>query len=425
MADVISVALTGNVASGKSTVAARWADLGVPVVSADELSRRAVEPDSEGLRAVVEAFGDEVLAPDGTLDRGRLREIVFRDEAARERLEAILHPIVWRLGQRWLEERKAEGETLVVSEIPLLFETGRERDFDAIVFVDAPEDTRLARLVDERGIAPDEARRILAAQMPAGPKRERSDHVIVNESTLEALQAEADRVLAALRARSGTADMRMDLHLHTSGSWDCLSSPERVLETALARGYGRIAITDHNRVHVALRLAEAHPELVVPGEEVKTAEGIDVIGLYLSEEIPKGTPAEETIGRIREQGGIPYLPHPYAGGKGGGGRWAETLGPLCDVVEVFNARLHTPTANPRAADLAARHGKLRGAGSDAHTLGELGNAWVDLPEHPNRPEALLAALASARTGGREASRLVHLASTWAKLRKELPGAGGR
>jgi dephospho-CoA kinase len=418
---VINVALTGNVGSGKSTVAARWADLGVPIVSADELARRAVEPGSEGLRTVVDAFGDEVLAADGSLDRGRMREIVFRDEAARERLEHIVHPIVWRLRQRWVEERKSEGATLVASEVPLLFETGREGDFDVVVFVDADEKIRLARLVDGRGIAPGEAKRIIAAQMPAGPKRERADHVIINESTLEALRAEADRVLAALRARSGAATLRMDLHLHTAGSWDCLSEPERVLETALARGYGRIAITDHNRVRVALRLAEAYPDHVVPGEEVKTREGIDVIGLYLSEEIPKGTPAEETIGRIREQGGIPYLPHPYAGGKGGGGRFAETLGPLCDVIEVFNARLHTSTANLRAADLAARHGKLRGAGSDAHTLGELGNAWVELPGHPNRPHALRTALASARTGGREASRLVHLASTWAKVRRKLPG----
>ena len=169
-------------------------------------------------------------------------------------------------------------------------------------------------------------------------------------------------------------------------------------------------------------MAERYPEQVIAGEEVKTAEGIDVIGLYLTEEIPKGTPAEETIARIREQGGIPYLPHPYAGGKGGGGKYAELLGPQCDVIEVFNARLHGVGVNERAADLARRLGKLVGAGSDSHTVGELGGAFVDVPAHPNRPEALLAALATARTGGREASRLVHLASTWAKVRKKLPGA---
>jgi predicted metal-dependent phosphoesterase TrpH len=215
--------------------------------------------------------------------------------------------------------------------------------------------------------------------------------------------------------------LRMDLHLHTAGSWDCLSDPEAVLATARARGYGRIAITDHNRLHVALAMAERYPDAIVPGEEVKTAEGVDVIGLYLSREIPKGTGARETIARIHEQGGIAYLPHPYAGGKGGGGRLAEELAPLCDVVEVFNARLHVERQNRLAAALAERHGKLRGAGSDAHTLHELGNAAVELAPHPNRPQALLRALEGARTSGRSASRLVHLASTWAKVRKKMPG----
>ena len=417
---MISVALTGNVASGKSAVAGRWVELGVPVVSADDLSREAVAPGGEGLGAVREAFGDGVLAADGSLDRARLREIVFADDAARRSLERILHPLIWKLRDRWLQDRRAEGARLVVSEIPLLFETGREGEFDVVVFVDASEETRLRRIVDHRPIGRDEAHRMMAAQMDPGSKHERSDHVIVNEGTLEELRAEADRVLVSIRERAGVGPIRVDLHLHTAGSWDCLSDPEQVLETALARGYARIAITDHNRVHVGLRLAEAYPDRVIPGEEVRTAEGIDVIGLHLSEEIPEKTPAEEAIARIREQGGIPYLPHPYAGGKGGGGRHAERLGPLCDVIEVFNARLHSATANPRAADLAARHGKLTGAGSDAHTLGEIGNAWVDLPDHANRPEAMLAALGSARPDGREASRLVHLASTWAKLRKKLP-----
>ena len=195
-----------------------------------------------------------------------------------------------------------------------------------------------------------------------------------------------------------------------------------MLEAALARGYGRIAITDHDRLGVALRMAERHPDRIIPGEEVKTAEGIDVIGLYLSEEIPRGTPAEETIARIRDQGGIPYLPHPYAGGKGGGGRHAERLGALCDVVETFNARLHDRTMNERARALADRLDRLRGGGSDAHTVGEIGNAFVRVPDHPNRPDALLRALEGATIGGWEAPRSVHLASTWAKVRKKLPGA---
>jgi dephospho-CoA kinase len=430
-----SVALTGNVAAGKSAVAARWSAAGVPVVSADQLARQAVAPGTPGLAAVVDAFGPEVLAADGSLDRAKVRAMVFANEARRTRLEEIVHPEVWRLRSEWLDQRRREGALLVVSEIPLLFETGREGDFDVVVLVDAPEEVRVERMVSDRGLAEEEARRIVAAQMPAAEKRARADHVIDNRGDMSALQHEAERVLAALRREAGwdvegeAGDlMTLDLHLHTWGSWDCLSDPEAVLAAALARGYDRIAITDHNRLEVALRMAERHPERIIPGEEVKTAEGIDVIGLYLSREIPKGTPAEETIERIRAQGGIPYLPHPYAGGKGGGGKHAERLGSLCDVVEIFNARLHDRSMNDRARELADRLGKLRSAGSDAHTVGEVGNAFVRVPRHENRADALRAALAHSAIGGEEAPRRVHLASTWAKVRKKLPrtpGPGGR
>ena len=417
----LNVALTGSIASGKSSVAELWAAEGVPVASADAFARQAVAPGSPGLDAVREAFGDEILTPDGALDRAALRERVFRDDGARRRLEAIVHPTVRALRDEWFQAQVAAGAPLAVSEIPLLFETGMQDAFDVTVLVDAPDAERLRRLVEDRGLDAGEARRMMAAQMPSGEKRVLADLIIDNAGTREALAHRALELLGALRTRS-EPPLRMDLHLHTQASWDCLSDPEAILRRARSLGYGRIAITDHNRLGLALRMAERHPEAIVPGEEVKTAEGIDVIGLYLTEEIPKGTPAEKTIAWIREQGGVPYLPHPYAGGKGGGGRMADVLAPLCDVVEVFNARLHHPTANPRAEELAERHAKLRGAGSDAHTVGEIGNAFVELPSHPNRADAFKVALRHARMGGTEASRLVHLASTWAKVRKKLPGA---
>jgi dephospho-CoA kinase len=422
---LLRVALTGNVAAGKSAVAEAWQRRDVPVVSADALSRRAVEPGSPGLDEVREAFGHEVIAADGSLNRSELRGRIFRDDGARKRLEDILHPRIAALRQAWMEERRAGGDDLVVAEIPLLFETGLERDFDVVVLVDAPSEVRLARLVDRRGLGRDEATRIMESQMDPAEKRRRADYVLDNAGTLEALEARAAEVLLDLRSRADAAggELRMDLHLHTAASGDCLSDPEAVLARATALGYGRIAITDHNRLALALEMARAHPDRIVPGEEVKTAEGIDVIGLYLSQEIPKGTPARETVARIRAQGGVPYLPHPYAAGKGGGGRMADELAALVDVVEVFNARLHPGRLNAPAVELAKRHGKLRGAGSDAHTLHELGGAFVELPAHANRPEAFLRALASAEVGGRTASNLVHLASTWAKIRKHLPGPG--
>lgn len=215
--------------------------------------------------------------------------------------------------------------------------------------------------------------------------------------------------------------VRLDLHLHTRASWDCLSDPEAILERARERGIHRLAMTDHNLLELSLAMHQKHPETVIPGEEVRTREGIDLIGLYISNEIPRGTPAEEACERIRDDGGIIYLPHPYAPGKGQSGRHAEALASRVDVVEVFNARLHPGRLNEPALELARTHGKLHGAGSDAHTVGEVGGGWVEVPIHENRPEALLHALSQGRVGGKTTPYWVHLASTWAKVRKVLPG----
>jgi dephospho-CoA kinase len=437
----LRVGLTGNVASGKSTVAARWRAAGIPVLDADAVAREVVAPGSAALAEIRGAFGDGVIGPDGSLDRAELRGRVFADPEARRRLEEITHPAIAARVDRWLAARVDEGAEVAVVEIPLLFEAGREGAVDHIVFVDAPVQTRLRRMVDDRGLESEAARAIISAQGDPNEKRRRSHDVLDNDGSRSELEAAADALLARLRDRAGARGdepgrpaqplvdrpaphgwMRLDLHMHTRGSWDCLSDPEAVLAQARARGVERIAITDHNEVDVALEMAARHPDHVIPGEEVKTAEGIDVIGLYLHERIPKGTPAEETCRWIRAQGGIPYLPHPYARGKGGGGRYADVLAPLCDVVEVFNARLHPGRLNDPAPDLALRHGALRGAGSDAHTVGEVAGAWVEVPCHPNTPEALRTALARGRVHGATSPNWVHLASTWAKMRKKLPGA---
>ncbi|HSJ24640.1 MAG TPA: PHP domain-containing protein [Longimicrobiales bacterium] len=213
--------------------------------------------------------------------------------------------------------------------------------------------------------------------------------------------------------------MRLDMHLHTAASFDCLSEPGAVLETALERGIHRICITDHNEVQAAQQLHRLHPGRVIVGEEVKTAEGVDIIGLYLSEVIPKGTPARETCERIREQRGLVYVPHPFAGGKGGHGRILPAIEDLVDIMEGFNARIHDQRLNERAVAWAGRRGVPTGAGSDAHTLAEVGRAWVELPEFENTPAGLLAALSQGSLHGTLSSHVVHLASTWAKLRKRI------
>jgi dephospho-CoA kinase len=436
------IGLTGNIASGKSAVARVWARRGAPVIDADVLAREAVAPGSPGLEKVRRLFGDAAVTEDG-LDRTAVRRMVFADPSARERLEAVIHPEVGRLRAEEEARLQAMGATVVVHDIPLLFEVGLAREFDLVVVVDAPEPVRVGRLARDRGLSSDEIQGLMAAQMPAAEKRARADVVIDNAGSLAELEVEAGRVWDEVirpaaraddgeldgpaaregsgaaqgvgRVGPGSARVRVDMHVHTRLSFDCRSQPDAVVARALERGLSRVCITDHNEIEAALDLAERHPDQVIPGEEVKTREGVDIIGLFLREWIPKGTPARDTCERIRDQGGLVYVPHPFAGGKGGGGRILAEVADLVDIVEGFNARIHRPSLNDRARSWAAERGLPLGAGSDAHTLGEIGNGFVELPPFRNDAASFLAALPNAVLHGREASRLVHVASTLAKL----------
>jgi dephospho-CoA kinase len=420
---MLRVGLTGNAASGKSTVGRSWARRGAHVIDADVLARRAVAPGTPGLQAVAREFGPDLVG-DAGLDREALRRLVFADPAARERLERIVHPEVGRLRQEEEARLRAGGAAVVVHDIPLLFEVGLEAEFHLVVLVTAPERERARRLT-ERGLSAAEVRGLMASQAPPAESRRRADMVISNDGGLDELDEEAGRLWRAVirRASRGIprirgeagAGMRVDMHVHTRLSFDCLSRPDAVVGAALARGLDRLCITDHNEIEAALELVERFPNRVIPGEEVKTREGVDVIGLYLTEWIPRGTPARETCERIREQGGLVYVPHPFAGGKGGGGGILDEIVDLVDIVEGFNARLHRDSLNRRARDWARERGLPVGAGSDAHTLREIGNGYVELPPFNNDPASFLAALGAGSMQGRESSRLVHLASTLAKL----------
>ena len=199
------VGLTGNIASGKSAVAAAWQRLGAPVVDADVLARQAVAPGTPGLRAVREAFGPGVLDADGALDRAALRRLVFADAAARRRLEGIVHPEVARLRAEAEARLARAGARIVVHAIPLLYEVGAEGALDLVVLVDAPEAVRLERLLRDRALPEAEARAMIAAQQPAQAKRARADLVIDNDGTLAQLAAEAERAWAEIRERAGAA----------------------------------------------------------------------------------------------------------------------------------------------------------------------------------------------------------------------------
>ena len=190
--------LTGNVAAGKSEVAELWRRAGVPVLSADELAREAVEPGTQALVRIAELFGPGVVRADGTLDRAAVRRIVFRDDGARRLLEAVVHPEVKRLRDEWTGRQRDTGAELVVWEIPLLFETGMEAEVDVVVVVDAPAGVRRRRIVETRGLGDAEAGAVMEAQSPAAEKRRRADFVVENAGTRAELAERAAAVMAAL-----------------------------------------------------------------------------------------------------------------------------------------------------------------------------------------------------------------------------------
>jgi dephospho-CoA kinase len=185
---VLVVGLTGNIASGKTEVARIFSDLGATVIDADELAREVVLPGTPGLSAIIDRWGERVLNPDGTLNRAALRTIVFSSESDRQDLNAIVHPEVRRLRDTLIDEARNRGDQVVIAAIPLLFEAGLQDEFDRIILVDAPEETRLARLVQRRGLSTAEATRMMAAQKPADGKRPLAHVVIENDGDLKALR---------------------------------------------------------------------------------------------------------------------------------------------------------------------------------------------------------------------------------------------
>lgn len=216
--------------------------------------------------------------------------------------------------------------------------------------------------------------------------------------------------------------LRVDMHSHTCVSYDCLSRYEAILETARARGIDRLVVTDHDAIEGALRMRALDPERVIVGEEVKTAEGPDLIGIFLTELIPRRTPAREACERIRAQGGVVYVPHPFDLRRSGGARLLDELADLVDVVEAHNARTWSRALNEKGEAWARANGKLLGAGSDAHSPGEIGRGYVEVPPFENDRDSFLAALAAGTVVGRTySSPAVSLFSTWAKVRKRLPG----
>ncbi len=218
---------------------------------------------------------------------------------------------------------------------------------------------------------------------------------------------------------------RVELHSHTRHSPDSLTQPEAIVAACRELGIDRIAITEHNNIAGALAVQRLAPELVIVGEEVKSAEG-DIIGWFVKEAIPKGLSLEETIARLKDQDAVIAIPHPLDSLRGGSALGLEATLRIIeqvDAIEVLNARCMRASDNDHARQIAQEYGKLMTAGSDAHTAGEIGAATMLMPPFHDA-DSFRDSLAHSVIEGDRSSQIVRLYSTYAKLHKRLLGGGG-
>lgn len=195
---MLRVGLTGGIATGKSYCLGRFAALGVPTIDADKLAREVVTPGSPGLRAIADRFGDAVLNPDGTLDRAALARIVFADPGARADLEAIVHPEVYRRIREWYAALPLGR--FAIADIPLLFETGHQHDFDRVIVCACEPEEQLRRLMSRDTLTEADARARLAAQWPIDEKIARADHVIRTDGPFAETEMQVKRAYEILNA---------------------------------------------------------------------------------------------------------------------------------------------------------------------------------------------------------------------------------
>lgn len=212
---------------------------------------------------------------------------------------------------------------------------------------------------------------------------------------------------------------RIDLHMHTWASRDSRTDPKALIERAREVGLNRIAVTDHNAIEGAVEAHRLAPDLVIVGQEIDTETGGELIAYYVREVIPRDLPLQEAILRLREQGAVISISHPVDSKRNSalGEKLTREVIDQVDALEVFNARCLSGADNIRAAQLAKQYGKAITAGSDAHTLGEVGRGYLTLPPFKDNPQAFLGSLRKATADGRLSGIWPHFASTFAKLGK--------
>jgi dephospho-CoA kinase len=194
------IALTGGIATGKTYVSTKFREAGVPVADADLLSREVVAPGSAGLAAVRKRFGPDSVRSDGTMDRVRIGHLIFRDRRARQDLEAIIHPAVQRAIDEFFS-KLPKRTPLAAADIPLLFETGRQALFDAVVVVACPREMQIARVMERDKLSKEDADRRLAAQLPIDEKVEKATHVIRTDRSFAETDAQIKQLIDKLSAK--------------------------------------------------------------------------------------------------------------------------------------------------------------------------------------------------------------------------------
>ena len=210
--------------------------------------------------------------------------------------------------------------------------------------------------------------------------------------------------------------MKADLHIHTEYSLDCTTPLDDIIARCLEMEINCVAIADHGTVEGALKMQDMAPFTVIVAEEILTPYG-EIMGMFLKETVPNDLSVEQTIARIRAQDGLVCIPHPYDKFRPSALRekvLVEIAGDI-DIVEVFNARCPLLRSSAKAKTFAEKHGLAQSAGSDAHTINEIGNAYVAIPEF-NGKKDFLQALARGKITGHRTNPLAHFGSVWAKLK---------
>lgn len=213
--------------------------------------------------------------------------------------------------------------------------------------------------------------------------------------------------------------LKADLHIHTEYSMDCSTPLEKIIDRCLELGINCIAVCDHGTAEGAIKLRSMAPFKVIVAEEILTPHG-EIMGMFLQETIPSGLSVEQTLAQIRTQGGLVCVPHPFDTFRQSalGKKVIETITAQIDVMEVFNSRASLLRDSTKADYFAEKHSIAKSAGSDAHTISEIGNAYVEMPEFSDRDD-FLQALKKGKVVGHRTNPMIHFTSVWARLKNHF------